>query len=183
MLEDILWWTAGISSGLFALKLLAMIFGVDSHGDFDAGGGADIAHGMGEDVQLLSITTIITFIMMGSWTALVALKNFEFNELQSIGAGLIGGVVMAYFVAWSLFQMRKLQSDGTLRDFNPSGLRGQVYMRIPASGQGEGQVQLEVEGRLRTFRAVSEGEAIDSFKPVVVTSMTKDHVMLVRPAN
>ena len=186
MFAEVLWWVAGISTGLFALKLIFMLVGadndIDMDVDIDADGSFD-AHGVGGDIELLSVTTILTFLMMGSWVTLTALITFELSQTQSIGAGLVGGVITAYTVAWLLMQVMKLQADGTLRDFDPRGLRGKVYVKIPKSGDGEGQIRLEVKGRLRTFRAVSESEEIDSFKPVVVTSMTKDHVMLVKPSS
>lgn len=185
MFEQILWWTAGISSGLFLLKLVAMIFGADHGGEFSIDVNADgmlDGHSVAGDIQLISVTTIVTFIMMGSWITLTALVTFDQGEIPSLGYGIAGGAISTFVFAWALAQMRKLQADGTLRDFNANGMRGKVYLNIPAAGQGEGQVELEVSGRVRTFRAVSEKDPIESFKHVVVVSMTSDHVLVVRPA-
>lgn len=187
MFEEIFWWIACVTTGLFALRLLLMIIGGDAHADagldldVNADGALDL-HAAGHDVEVISFTGFLTFVMMGSWTTLVAYQSAGLNELQSVGAGLICGVISAYAIAWLLSRVKRLQADGMLRDFDATGLRGTAYVMIPKAGAGEGQIRLEVKGRLRTFRAVSDGTEIASFRPVVVTSMTSDHVMRVRPA-
>lgn len=178
-METTLWIIALASSSFFVVKLLGMLLGFDPEGLGDYDG--DLGHGMMGDIQLLSVFGIVTFLMFGSWTALGGLNQWEWGTTGSLAAGAGAGLLSMFAVGFTLSKIRKLEADGTLRDFDPKGLRGEVYLRIPPAGEGEGQVKLEVKGRLRIYRAVTDDDkAIDSFKPVEVRSMTSDHVMLVR---
>jgi hypothetical protein len=51
--------------------------------------------------------------------------------------------------------MGKLQSSGTIDIKNAIGQQGTVYLTIPATGSG--QVSVAVQGSLKIFDAVSEG--------------------------
>ena len=181
-IETILWWVAWVTTGLFALKVILMFAGAHVHTDIDIHSSAD-AHDMADDFQVISVLSVLTMLMMGSWCALAGLESFRMGIAQSLGLGLVGGVTTAFLVSFIMYKMRKLEADGTLRNFDAKGLRGTVYTAIPAAGQGEGQVTLEVKGRRRNFRAVSLGDKIESFKSVEVADMTSDHVMRAKVAN
>ena len=182
------------STGLFLIRFVMMFvggfgdegdFGGDS--DFDAGVDADGQDlSLSGDLNLVSVYTVTAFLMIGSWTGLLVLRETEGSSTLvqlagSFGAAFVSGFVMMYIAAWLMMKLKGLAHDGTLRHFDAKGLRGEVYARIPAAGEGEGQVRVEVKGRLKIFRAVNEDDSpIDSFKPVTVTGMTTDHVMRVR---
>jgi hypothetical protein len=205
----ILWVIAIAASALFVLRMLAMmIFGAGHGGDFhdgDAGGGGHVhigageshspdlgAHGTGSahsetghdsghDLKLISTYTITAFLMTGAWTALACHNAFKYDLPLSIAIGGGVGFAFMYLVAFMLSRVSVLEEDGTLRNFDPRGLRGEVYARVPASGKGEGQIRLQVKGRLRIFRAVSEEESpIESFSAVLITGMTGDQIMRVK---
>jgi len=189
-MENTLLYIGITTSALMLIKLVMMVvggdFGADSDLDLDLDHDVDLGgdHGhasLGDDVQIISVFTVLVFLMMGSWAGWAAIKAFHQDDLIAVGAALGIGAVSMYGTAWLMAKLRGLQSDGTLKDFDPVGIRGEVYMRIPPAGEGEGQVRLTVKGRTRDFRAVSDGdEAIDSFTPVEVLNMSSDQVMLVR---
>lgn len=167
-----------VSTALFAVRLIMMFIGVDGHdGDVmhapESASAADVA-----DFKIFTLLTGIVTLMVGSWTALL------FDSLQwpiwiSLGAGYAIGFAAAVATGYALFSMRRLESDGTIRDFEASGLKGTCYVSIPEAGQGKGQVQITVQGRLRTFDAVSDGPAIESFKPIVVMSRIDNNTLRV----
>ncbi len=178
MFDTLLWILTLTASGIFVIKLVLMLIGGDF--DLEAETDFDVDAGVMGDLQLLSIFSIVIFFMMGGWAALAGTHS-GIDSLWSLFIGLGVGFVAMFVVAWILAKMKKFEADGTLRDFDPKGLRGEVYSRIPPAGQGEGKVRLSVEGRLRDFRAVNEDDqTIESFVPVIITGMSKDHVMRVR---
>jgi len=189
MLETTLWILAISSSAIFVIRMIMMMVGADS---MDAGaevgaptggdGFHNVAHGTAGDIQIISTFTIIAFLMTGSWAALVFVSAFpEYSPAWSLLVGGVVGFVFMYLSALLISRLRRLEQDGTLRDFDPKGLRGEVYVTVPKAGDGEGQVKLEVKGRMKIFQAVNEDDKpIESFKPVIVTGMTQDHVLRVR---
>lgn len=168
-MENALIVIGGVSTALFAVRLVMMFIGVDGHdGDAmhtpESSSVGDVA-----DFKIFTLLTGIVTLMVGSWTTLLFM-NLTWPIWLSLGAGYAIGFVAAIGTGYALFSMRKLESDGTIRNFEAAGLKGTCYLAIPEAGKGKGQVQISVKGRLRTFDAVSDGPAIESFKPIVVMS-------------
>ena len=64
---------------------------------------------------------------------------------------------------------------------NAIGLIGQVYIPIPAAGQGVGKITIEVQGALRELEAVSFDNMIPTRQSVVVVDFDAvRHVLVVR---
>lgn len=179
-----LYWIAGVFTGLFALRLVLMLVGFDH--DADAGNHVDVGHSMSaHDVQeaaqfkMFTLQTFIVTFMMGAWVSLLCIDAFKLPHSASIAIGLAAGFASGVGVSYLIFSMRKMEADYTIRDFKAEGMRGTCYVRIPEAGQGSGQVQLTIGDRQRIFDAVSDGPAIDSFKPVVVMSRIDEKTLRV----
>jgi hypothetical protein len=97
--------------------------------------------------------------------------------LGGYGGGFAGGVGVSYL----MFSMKKLEADGTVRIDDAVGHKGTVYAKIPEAGKGRGQIQVTVNGRLRTFDAVSDGPEIPSFATIVVMSKVESNLLRVCP--
>ncbi|MCC6573505.1 MAG: hypothetical protein IT462_06910 [Planctomycetes bacterium] len=179
---------AGIFTALFVIRLGLMLLGFDhdAGSGFDAVHAGDVghavtAHDVSEAAQfkMFSIQTILVTLMLGSWVALACIDFFKLGHMPSIAIGAAVGFVSGVGVSYAMFSMRKLEADYTVRDFKAEGLRGTCYLRIPEAGQGHGQVQLNIGDRQRIFDAVSDGPAIDSFKPVVVMARVDEKTLRV----
>lgn len=191
-METALYWIAGISTGLFIIRLVLMFIGMDGADGGDAGelldavdtGDVISAHDAADaaDFKIFSILTFIVTFMVGGWVALL-LISLGINDWVSLGLGAAIGFVAAIGVSYAIFSMRKLEHDGALRHFEAEGLRGTVYVRIPKAGDGKGQVQVTINNRLFTFDAVSDGPEIDSFKPVVVMKRIDSKTLRVCPTD
>lgn len=182
-METVLYVLAGVSTAFFVLRLILMFVGVEG------GDSADAGHGLAGDIndaaaaadfKIFTMLTLIVTLMVGSWSALL-FRSMEFPDWLSLGLGYGGGFIAALIVGYAIFSMRKLEGDGTIRDFKAEGLKGTVYLKIPEAGKGKGQVQVTVEGRLRTFDAVSDGPEIESFKPIVVMQRMDANTLRVCP--
>jgi membrane-bound ClpP family serine protease len=87
---------------------------------------------------------------------------------------------------WLLAQMfrcaSKLQCDGTIRVRRALGAGATVYLRIPA--QGTGQIQVEIDGRLHIRDAVSGGgEEIKTGEQVTVVWVQDNGILVVEKDN
>jgi membrane protein implicated in regulation of membrane protease activity len=65
-----------------------------------------------------------------------------------------------------------MQSDGSLRLEGAVGATGEVYLTVPAVGEGTGLVQFPLQGRSVEMRALTrEGEALPTGSTVMVISV------------
>lgn len=179
-METVLYILAGVSTAFFVLRLVLMFLGVDGH---DADVPSDMHDAIAAaDFKIFTVLTAIVTLMIGSWTALLLL-SMDMGYPASLGFGYAVGVVAAVVVGYAIFSLRKLEHDGAIREFKAEGLKGTVYVRIPEAGKGKGQVQVTIEGRLRTFDAVSDGPEIESFKPIVVMARMDKTTLRVCPTD
>ena len=192
-MEAILYWIAGISTGLFVVRLVLMFIGLDGHDALDAGdamhamdGGDAVdalhAHDASDiaDFKVVTLMTGIVTLMVGGWTSLLLL-SLKMAPWISLVGGFAIGFVVSLGVGYAIYSMRKLEHDGTIRNFEAEGLKGTCYVKIPEAGAGKGQVQVTVSGRLLTFDAISDGPEIPSFKPVIVMSRIDEKTLRVCP--
>lgn len=167
-LITVLYIIAGASTALFVVRLGLMLFGLGEHHDVDLAGGH--AHDLQDvaDFKILTIQTVIVTMMAGGWMSLLLFDGLNWHPAKAVGLGGVIGFGVAVAFGYALFSMRKLESDGTIRDFKAEGLTGTCYLRVPEAGKGKGQVQVVVQNRTLTLDAVSDGPAIESFKKIVV---------------
>ncbi len=143
-METALYWIAGITTGLFVLRLVVMFMGLDGAGEAaDALDGADGAHALDAaadaadvaDFKIFTLLTAIVTLMVGSWTALLMIETGSPDWLALI-VGLGVGFGSSLAVSWAIYSMRKLEHDGTLRDFDAAG--GHRLRQDSRGRQGQG---------------------------------------------
>ena len=59
------------------------------------------------------------------------------------------------------------------------GRTGRVYLTIPATGGGRGQVEVDVSGRRKILDAVSNGDKIAQFASVRIVAVRDDNTLIV----
>ncbi|MFO7610271.1 MAG: hypothetical protein R6X35_13980 [Candidatus Krumholzibacteriia bacterium] len=167
-----------LASIVLVIQLVLTLFGADG-GDpgFDAdldlggdGGLGDVAdHGSG--LHILSTRTVIAFLAGFGWTGVIVLqagKGMASAVLIAVGVGII----LMLSVFWLMQGLYSLRQSGSLDYRNAVGQVGTVYVRVPPAGQGTGQIQVLVQGRLATVAAAGRGaEAIAGGEKVRVTGL------------
>ena len=164
-----LYFVAITTSVIFLIKLVMVVMGGSGdHGDFHDVG--DTAHDTASAAQFKFFSTqmLIGTFMFGGWFSLLFVQGMKWDPMPALGAGIGIGLAMGVAMSYAMFSLRKLESDGTIRDFKADGLKGTCYLRVPEAGKGKGQVQIMVQNRTLTLDAVSDGPAIESFKKIVV---------------
>ncbi len=174
------WFTvpAVVGTVFFSLRLLLMIFIGDGGLDVEIDG---VDGDPSDAFQVLSIQSIAAFMMGFGWGGIAGLRAFGWEWSHSLLFAIAIGLTMVWLLALLLKGMHDLQSDGNVRLESAVGTEGQVYANIPANGTGRGQVQIVVNGRQRTYNAISEGEAIATSTRIRVMRVNEDRTLTVGP--
>lgn len=160
-----------ISLTVVVIQLLLTLFGFGGDGG-DAGfdpeiGDVDHSGGIG----FFSSQTIAAFLTAFGWVGVAASKeglSSYFVAILAMAAGFVSMAAM-YFMLRSLL---RLQSKGNLDYKNAVGSEAVVYVTIPGSDQDGGQIEVTIQGRMRTAaaRSVAPG-ALKTGQRVRVTGM------------
>ncbi len=162
----------GIISALALLvQVILAVFGLDDL--FDA---AD-----GEGTSLLSLRTVSGFLAGFGWTGVVMIRA----GYSTLGAS-IGGTVVGLLFAGILFLiirvMMGLRHSGTIDYRNAVGVAGKVYAPIGASLEKPGQVEVLVQGRLRTVAAMTRHDQdLPTLARIRVVDTLDSNTLLVAP--
>ena len=151
----------------------------DGHVDLDAS--PDIEHATG--LQVLSTRTVVAFMTGFGWTGAFALR-----QGYSMPVALVMAVAVGALLMWLVFMLMRglygLRQSGSLDYRNAVGEVGSVYVTVPPGREGEGQIQVPVQGRLCTVNAcTNEGDAIPSGRQVRVTGLVPPRTLIVETLN
>jgi hypothetical protein len=155
--------------------------GVDVDVDMDVDTGpADAEHGdPGQAMKVLSIQSIVTFLMGVRWGGLAGLHGFDLAWGPSALVGTAVGATMVWVLGLLLKGVHDLQSSGNIAIDSALGAEGTVYVGVPPHGEGRGQVRVVVDGRQRIYDAVSDGGALARHEHVRVVRVHDDHTLTV----
>ena len=150
---------------LLVIQLIMTMLGLGDDGaadgmDADFGDGADgtmdggdSEHGDG--LSLISTRTIVAFLAGFGWTGAMA-RGGDLGLPLAVIAAVAVGFVLMLMVFWLMRALYSLRQSGSLDYHNAIGEMGTVYVKIPPRGEGSGQIQLVVQGRLATVAATTE---------------------------
>ena len=179
-LGKVYWIIAVPTTAIFLILLILSFLGADvDHPDsidiHDGGvGGTDGFGGF-----LINVKSILSFLMMFGWAGIISL-GFKLSTVSTLIIAIITGLVTLILVAGLLYLVTRLSYDGTLNVENAIGKTGDVILHIPAKKIGFGQVQVNVQGALRTLDAVTEeAEEIKSGTKVLVVDVMDNNILLV----
>ena len=188
--EKIFFICAVLGGVMFILRLLLSLFG--GHHDADMGGDVDggfdvhdvhdvhdAPHDSDASFKILSLQGLTAFFMMFGLVGLALSRQSRWATMWATLGAFIGGLAAMWVMAKIFKGMTKLQSDGTMDIQNAVGQEGTVYLTIPA--EGEGKVQVTVQGSLRELTAVSKYKTeIKTGERIVVDSVTSANVLVVK---
>jgi len=174
-----------VGSVLFLLKMILMMaFGLDADMDFDVdadGDGAFDAHGT--DFSLFSILSILSFLMGAGWMGFACRWEWQMGAVVSAMCASAFGFGLMLFSSLGMWQMKKMNEVGRYDVRNTVGRIGRVYLKIPARGQGRGQIQIDVDGRHKVVSAISTGPEIASYAAVKVMDVQEGETVIVEPVD
>lgn len=179
-----IYWGIAIFSSLIVLVQMTMSFlgtgdidtgDIDADFDADTDANADSLDDAGA-MHLISIRNIFYFLLGFGWTG-VSFWNVIDNPAILGLVAFIGGCVFVAIFIFIFRQMMKLQSNGAFNINDAVGRVCDVYLRIPANHQGQGKVQISLNGSVQELDARTAGEQIPSGKKVRVLQVIDNKVL------
>jgi membrane protein implicated in regulation of membrane protease activity len=120
--------------------------------------------------KLLSITSIVAFFTLFTWGGALYMSKGVPPTL-ALGYGVLWGVGAMFLVSLLLYGMRRMTETGNIRISTAVGSSGNVYLDIPAGGDGE--IRVLCSGVVTHLKArSSDGAAIKAGTSVKVIKVT-----------
>ncbi len=188
---------------VLVIQTVLMFFGFDDgeadadfDADFDADTQADISDGIyGDEIadaaeladaagfdslRIFTVRGIVAFLVMFGWVGVV-MTEAKINMVITLLTATACGAAIMVLVAYLFKAVMKLRSSGTADNRNALGSAGKVYLTIPASRQGEGKVNVMLQGSYVERNAVTdEGEAIPTGSEVIVVGVSGQTTLIVK---
>ena len=175
LLPKIYWAVAVMSSLAFVIIFGLSLLG--SSGDADT----DVDSDCDTDISsyVLSLKSIIGFLVAASWIGIVTIHN-GLPIWITILSSLAAGVIMTTIIVILLTFFANMQYSGTLSTADTIGATGEVYLSIPPTKSGKGKVQINVQNAIRTYDAVTlTDEELHQHDKIMVTAVDKEDVLIV----
>lgn len=161
----------------FLLQLVITFFYGDIPDDASADVDVETDHGIG--FQFFTLKNLVAFFTIFSWTGIACIDSGLSNSL-SIFISVMAGILMMVIMAGIFFMLGKANASGTIKMKNAVGAVGEVYMEIRARRDNIGQVQVQVQGTLRTLEAITDDE--ENLRPgavVTVKDIATNNILIV----
>lgn len=180
---------AFLGTAFFLIRLVLLSTGLGHGHDFDAHDVVLSDHSVdhhtdsSQAFKALSLQSIATFMMGFGWAGLGAYRGGGMNAVESVAVGIIGGVAMVWLLAMLLRNMFKLHASGNIPITAAIDHVGDVYVTVPAAGNGRGQVRVTVNNRQRIYNATSTASTdLPPSTRVRVVKVNQDNTLSVSPA-
>lgn len=180
LLQKIYWTIAVPFTIFFLLQLILTVVGGDIDGDLATD--AEIETDTGVPFQFLTLKNLVAFFSIFAWTGIACLDS-GVSEGWSLVASTVAGLVMMLIMASIFYFLSKANESGNLNLNNAKGKLGEVYLTIPSKRNSIGQVQIKVQGSLRTLEAITDDETDIKTGRVVKVSDVIDNNLLLVTAN
>ena len=183
----ILWGVTLTASLIFIIQSVMTFLGADADSNFDVDvdttmDGADLSNIEGGS-NLYTFRNFVNFFLGFGWTAILLEGQVKSTALLVVIAAFVGiGLVAAvmYLFKW----LSTMQQSGNINIYKAAvGCQGKCYLRIPAERSGEGKVQITIQGAVREYNAVTDGDAIKTGTPIKVVEAIDANTLLVEELN
>ena len=181
IMQKVLWCIAGASTFVFVLQAILTFIGMDS----DSGLDTDVdSQGMDGEYpfQLFTFRNLINFMLGFSWTGLLFYNTIESTILLALVSTLFG-CFLVVVVMWMFYQLSKMVQSGNIAIESTIGLNANVYLVIAGHRERMGKIQLNVQGAVREYDAVTDGETLKTGELVVVEKVLDGNILLVKKLN
>ena len=113
-----------------------------------------------------------------SWGGLMAYDWGLTHPLLVAIVGIPLGFLLVGLNIVLLFAMSKLKSEGNIRLENAIDEDATVTLTIPGNRAGVGKVRVSIQGRLKEYHAVTDGEALSRNTTVTVLDLSGSQLIV-----
>ena len=184
----LLWGVTLTATLIFIIQTVMTFLGADADGtDFDMDvdtslDGADLSNIEGGS-NLYTFRNLVNFFLGFGWSAILLQSSVKSTALLVILSVLVGaGLVVAvmYLFKW----LSSMQQSGNINVYKSAvGCQGKCYLVIPGERAGEGKVQITIQGAVREYNAVTDGDTIKTGTPIKVVEAIDANTLLVEELN
>ncbi|OGV62818.1 MAG: hypothetical protein A2283_02620 [Lentisphaerae bacterium RIFOXYA12_FULL_48_11] len=168
---------AAFFSVFFVWQIMMAFFGLGVDTDMDTDLETGIHHDSVDDAtdsvaafKLLSVRSIIAFFTLFTWAGALYMSK-GVSVTPSMGYAVIWGLGAMFMVSLLVYGMRKMTETGNIDINKCIGNTGNVYLDIPANGNGE--IRMLCSGIMTHLKARSNnGTAIKTGASVKVTKIS-----------
>ena len=180
----ILWGVTLAASVIFIIQSVLTFIGADADSsmEFDTDADTDLSNIDGGS-NLYTFRNFVNFFLGFGWTAIILepkVKSTAVVVIVSVLVGLALVTLVMYMFKW----LYSMQQSGNINVFKSAvGCQGKCYLRIPAERSGEGKVQINIQGAVREYDAVTDGDEIKTGASVKVVEAIDGNTLLVEELN
>jgi membrane protein implicated in regulation of membrane protease activity len=184
----LLWGVTLTATLIFIIQTVMTFLGADADStDFDVDvdtsmDGADLSNIEGGS-NLYTFRNLVNFFLGFGWSAILLQSSVKSTALLIFLSVLVGvGLVVAvmYLFKW----LSTMQQSGNINVYKSAvGCQGKCYLVIPGERAGEGKVQITIQGAVREYNAVTDGDTIKTGTPIKVVEAVNANTLLVEELN
>lgn len=184
----LLWGVTLTATLIFIIQTVMTFLGADADStDFDMDvdtslDGSDLSN-IDSGANLYTFRNFVNFFLGFGWTAIILQPSVKSTALLVIIAVLVGLALVAlvmYMFKW----LYSMQQSGNINVYKSAvGCQGKCYLRIPGERAGEGKVQITIQGAVREYNAVTDGDEIKTGASVKVVEAVDGNTILVEELN
>lgn len=184
----LLWGVTLTATLIFIIQTVMTFLGADADStDFDMDvdtslDGSDLSN-IDSGANLYTFRNFVNFFLGFGWTAIILQPSVKSTALLVIIAVLVGLALVAlvmYMFKW----LYSMQQSGNINVYKSAvGCQGKCYLRIPGERAGEGKVQITIQGAVREYNAVTDGDEIKTDASVKVVEAVDGNTLLVEELN
>ena len=183
----LLWGVTLSATLVFLIQTVMTFLGADADSNFDVDvdtsmDGTDLSNIEGGS-NLYTFRNFVNFFLGFGWTAILLQPSVKSTGLLVVIAVLVGialVVAVMYLFKW----LSSMQQSGNINVYKAAvGCQGTCYLRIPAERSGEGKVQITIQGAVREYNAVTDGDEIKTGASVKVIEAIDANTLLVEGLN
>jgi membrane protein implicated in regulation of membrane protease activity len=183
----LLWGVTLTATLIFLIQTVMTFLGADADSDFDVDvdtsmDGADLSNIEGGS-NLYTFRNFVNFFLGFGWTAILLQEQVKSTALRIFIAVLVG-VILVVAVMYLFKWLSTMQQSGNINVYKAAaGCQGKCYLTIPAERSGEGKVQITIQGAVREYNAVTDGDTIKTGTPIKVIETIDANTLLVEELN
>lgn len=176
-MQKIYWGCALIASTLFVVQFVLTLLGMD-HTDIDVDFDGSDTMDLGNGMNIFTMKNLVNFIMGFGWAG-VCLKDSISSPFLLIVISVIVGMAFVAMFVFIYAKTRKLEKNGAFDIKDCQDRTCQVYLRIPAGGEGKGKVQISLNGAVQELDAITDEDAIPSGTTVKIVEVMEGDILKV----
>jgi hypothetical protein len=184
----LLWGVTLTATLIFIIQTVMTFLGADADStDFDMDvdtsmDGSDLSN-IDSGANLYTFRNFVNFFLGFGWTAIILQPSVKSTALLVIIAVLVG-IALVALVMYMFKWLYSMQQSGNINVYKSAvGCQGKCYLRIPGERGGEGKVQITIQGAVREYNAVTDGDEIKTGTSVKVLEAIDGNTLLVEELN